>query len=132
MYKNEVFARLVITSKTMSPAQITETLKLPPDKSYIINTPKQKETTSLHKYNLWEILIKKNNLYHTEPLVEQLLSLIKPIKNNLSELKNVKKEISVVVYKEKNMPSINYNRKIISFINDINASLDIDVYEIVF
>lgn len=133
IYENEAFARFVITSETIKPNQITEILKKKPDKSWEINTPKYPNTTITHKYNLWEIFIKAHNIYHTDVLLEELFTVLLPMKNDIALLDNedVEKEISIVIYKKKaNFPSISYNPKIISFLNDLNVTLDIDLYDL--
>lgn len=128
MYKNEVFVRFVITSEIVYPEDITNALNMKPDKSWNINTPTNENTTITHKKNKWEIFIKANNIYDTEPLLEQLITLLSPIKEDIVALKNIEKMISIVIYREKNMPAINYNPNIISFLNEIKVSLDVDIY----
>jgi len=130
MYKNEIFVRFIITSNTLTPNEITKLLNKTPDQSWEINTLKNNHPTLTHKENKWEVFIKSQNIYHVDILINKLFLQLTPIQEKISLLKNIRKIISIVIYKKEIMPSITCDSKMISFLNDIGAELDIDVIEV--
>ena len=130
MYKNEVFVRFIITSDTITPDEITKALNKFPTVSWEKGAPKNNHPSLTYKYNKWEIFIKAQDIYHTDILLNEFYLQLLPIQTSITSLKNVTKEISIVVYKKDIMPSITCNSKIISFLHCLDAGLDIDVIEV--
>lgn len=68
------------------------------------------------------------NIIHVGDVLEEFISFLTPIKEELGLLTNVKKTMSIAIYIYEDMPSFLYGVESIQFLSYINAELDQDIY----
>ena len=110
------------------PNNLTDILGVIPSKTWMKGDLKIKNCLIKHKSNGWELSLKKSNIIDIDTLLKKLISDLNKIKNKINKINKIKKEFKVVIYYTKSVPSIFYDLEIISFLNDINATIDHDIY----
>ena len=128
MLNNEVFIKFTIQNFNKSHSEITRYLKINPSKTWSKGDNKIKEGTIKYKSNGWEIGIERKNVLHIDALLDEIITILLPIKNQLTNLDKCSKKISIIVYAKKIMPSFVFNKEIISFLNNASIELEQDIY----
>ena len=124
---HETIVRLKITGVAHTPEQITQTLGIPCNKSWRIGD-KRANTVIVEKNNGWVLssdLPKSASLEaHIEKMLERLATCADRMQV-ISQKDSV--ELSCVVYAT-TPPALNFNKRIIQQLNELGASLDVDLY----
>ena len=128
MHDNEVFIQFSIQKFNKKHFEITSYLEIEPSKTWIKDDLKTNKGIIKHKNNGWEIRLRRNNVLHISDFLDEMISILFPVKNKLTSLNDGVKKISIIVYAKKSMPSFAYNHKIISFLNDTSIELEQDIY----
>jgi len=127
--EGEVYFSLV--GDNFDPDEITKYVGLSPTKVRKKNTPKP-------KINSWELSIGKitNDYIDIYEMASFLIEILEPKKELIiGALKkfNAKAHLEVVLWFTSNenisMPAIGFEQKIIKFLSDVNAYIDIDTYK---
>ena len=139
--KNDIYATLSIYSKKITAEQITHKLGLAPHKSWIkgnrkvlLNrkTGERRILPAVHKEHLWELKSKSSSTISLDVPVRQLLIRLKPYSKMIKRLSaqpNVNVQLSGVIYwYQDSTPPLNFKKEILRAINDLGASLDLDLY----
>lgn len=123
----ETIVRLKITSAEHDPTFISNIIGIPYDRCWRIGDLRPK-TTIHEKANGW---ILGSGLSKTTSLEEHLKTLLLRVMPSQDRLLNLladdQIEISCVIYAD-SPPALNFEKKIISDISALGASLDIDLY----
>jgi len=125
--QNEVKVYFLITSPNLLPEEITNKLKIIPSKIFRRGEKRTSKSTLLHKENGWKLSIEANNIIHINILLKELIKELQPSKEIIKSL-NAEKAFEIVIYIYNQMPSISYDKSIISFLNYIEAELEHDIY----
>ena len=126
--KNEIFIYFRIKGFDCEDNQISNLLDLVPSKTWRKGDIKAPNTILKHKENGWVLSIYKKNIRYVDNGLEYLFKLIKKSKKELALMKNVTKTFSIALYFQESAPSITYDSKIISFLNEIGAEIEHDIY----
>jgi len=126
--KNEIFIYFRIKGFDCEDKQISSLLDLVPSKTWRKGDIRVPNTILKHSENGWELSIYKKNITYVDNSLEDLFKLIKKSKKELSLMKNVTKTFTIALYFQETAPSITYNSKIISFLNEIGAEIEHDIY----
>ena len=129
----EIKIRLNITDFVCDPDVITKLLDLTPHRSWLIGEAVIPQASNVHKQNGWSIDSPLSGVANTvddqiDALKEVLLGKVEKFRE-LPE--DVYVEILCVVYAYTHFPDIFFSNENISFLNEINACIDIDLYDLI-
>lgn len=123
-----------IGGQKLTPDEISEILWIKYDKWFIVGdeiiTPKGKHTGKYHNHTAWSIYSKIPNTVEIEEHLESMLDFLDPYVEKIRNLPEVSCEFYCsIAFDTSSGISLDY-QKIISRINALWASLDIDLYDI--
>ena len=127
----ECYVRLVISSKSLTPDQISKKLGLSHDDSWKIGETRN-NTSILETDNGLIIKSKKDKNSDLETHIIYLMELTENCKNNLedfSKIPDCSVQVACAIYYSEE-PPLSLEKEIINWISSIGASLDIDLYPI--
>lgn len=138
----EINIKLSVFGDSFSPKYLTELIKIDPTEYWsagdIILPPrgvhKLGHNVSVRKYAYWEFATGYIETLHFEDvalILENKLINILPILKSFMEENKLEAALYVVVrnLKKEEMPSIHLSNKILSISENLNAEIDIDLYE---
>lgn len=120
---------LNVLSSTLSPEQICDQLGMHGDDTWRIGD-KRKNTKILEKENGWAHKSRVKKSAHLEDHIESIMDLVRSFEckfKAISELSDCDVQLSCAVYGD-DEPPLFFETKIIGWLSDIGASLDIDLY----
>ncbi len=126
----EIFSSLIIRGKIYTPKEISNSLNLVAKKSYIIGDEKKSNCGVFHEVNGWHYEISSDN--NIRDLNQILETLVDELKSSEKKIKKISEEMDVVifnaVYKKSYWPSMHLSSTIISFLSNVGATIDFDLY----
>ena len=123
MKSSEIKLRLVLTSKTLSPKEISARAKITPTTTWKSGDVVHPRATNVHKENGCTVEIIDTALSAAaERLVDRLKSAV------LANLDGVDVELSCIVNVYGSVPELHLDPDVVQFAASIGAALDFDVY----
>ncbi len=129
----EIKIRLNITDFVCDPDVITKILELTPDRTWLVGEAVIPEASNVHKQNGWSIDSPLSSVANkVDNQIDALKELLLGKVEKFGELpEGVYVEISCVVYAHTYFPDIFFSNENISFLNRINACIDIDIFDLI-
>lgn len=125
------YVGLIVTSDSISPEKISSQLDVPGDKAWRLGD-RRKDTAILEKENGWAIYSKKSESLDIEIHIDEIKEFVKGYENNfkvMSDTFDCDIQLSCAIYC-KHQPPLFFTKEVIAWLNDIGASLDIDIYSL--
>ena len=129
----EIKVRINITDFACDPSVITELFEILPDRSWIAGEPVVQQATNIHKQNGWSIYSPLSSTGNSiDDHLNKLKEILLPKVERFAKLpQGAEVELLCVIYAYKRFPDIYVCAENISFLYEINASIDIDVYDLI-
>jgi len=127
----ECHVRLLVLSDNLDPDQITNKIGLVGNESWRIGD-KRGDTLLLEKENGWSIRSNKNITEDLESHLDDLYSQVKGAEEKFKHISNIEGcfvEVACSIY-YKDEPPLNFDKKAVSWLESLGASLDIDLYKL--
>ncbi|WP_417784418.1 DUF4279 domain-containing protein [Terasakiella pusilla] len=127
----ESYIELSVISSILCSDEIVNFLGMPADKNW--NTgDKIENTIMVEKESGWLIRSRKNKNVELDIQINSIINRIKGIEYKFKEISTLNEtdvQLSVVIYYEKE-PPLFFKKEIITWLSEIGASVDIDLYAI--
>ncbi len=129
----EIRARLNVTNFLCDPSVITNLLGIPPDRTWLSGDPVVKGAANIHKQNGWSVFSPRSGPgISVDEQINALREILFPkIKGFTNLPNNSEVELLLVIYANKFFPDIYVSVENISFLSEIDASIDVDVYDLI-
>ena len=129
----EIRARLNVTDFLCDPSVITNLLGIPPDRTCLSGDPVVKGAANVHKRNGWSVFSPcSGSGISVDEQISALRETLFPKIKSFANLPNDSEvELLLLIYAYKFFPDIYVNVENISFLSEINASIDVDVYDLI-
>ncbi len=129
----EIRARLNVTKFLCDPSVITNLLGIPPDRTWLSGDPVVKGAANIHKQNGWSVFSPRSGPgISVDEQISALREILFPkIKGFTNLPNNSEVELLLVIYANKFFPDIYVSVENISFLSEIDASIDVDVYDLI-
>jgi len=125
MKSSNLKLRLVLTSTTLSPQEISARAKIAPSKIWKTGDVVHPRATNRHKENGCVVEVVDNAL---SAAAKQLIDRLKKQSATLVDLKDIDIELSCIVNVQGSVPELHLDPEVVAFAASIKASLDFDVY----
>jgi hypothetical protein len=124
---NEVIAELNVTGSALDPDALTRRTQLLPTKKWLVGETIGRSSRH-YEHNGWSIATPKRS--EIGEAVEDLLSTLTAHWNELLEaIRGQEVELSIVVHARSFIPAIHIETAQLAQIAELNASIDIDLYD---
>lgn len=129
-----VKVRFIVSSESIDPLEISSTLDVMPNRTWLRGSPVHQESTKLHRENGWllETTGQPEEVY-VDRLAQRLMDAISH--DRLATLRSkygakVDIELSVIISipYSATVPSVSLSREQIRYLADCGGSLDVDIY----
>jgi Domain of unknown function (DUF4279) len=125
MKSSDIKLRLVLTSKTLSPEQISARAKITPSKTWRSGDVVHPRATNRHKENGCTVEVVDTAL---SAAAKRLSDQLRDQSATLTNLADIDVELSCVVNVHGSVPELHLDPEIVAFAASIKAALDFDVY----
>jgi hypothetical protein len=125
----EYYSELIITSKTITPAQISNLLGMQYDKSHVIGDLR-KHTIIREKENAWILESHLSRSISINEHIGELLERVTPIIEKIGQLINqsdIEVQFGCVIFTSKR-PRLSFSKEQVVSISKMGASIDVDLY----
>lgn len=125
---DEIFVCLSIFSYDINPDEISSVIGMIPDKSRYKGNVIRGDV--VYKENMWEIYSTTKDTVRLDTHVQSIITRIQPFRGNFKNLDKCNIWLSCAIYVKDgpSSPSIHFDAETISFLSEINAEIDIDIY----
>ena|SRR5688572_24537227 len=125
MKTSDIKLRLVLTSATLSPQEISSRARITPSMTWKTGEPVHPRATNLHKENGCVVEVVDTAL---SAAAKRLMAQVKGQSATLAGLVDVAVELSCVVNVRGAVPELHLEPDVVAFVASIKAALDVDVY----
>lgn len=130
---NEISVAFTLTDFDCDPKEITERVGITPTKTWIIGDFINKKKTMQYEYNGWKVHSKLEKNADLETHIISVLEQLKPAWKSLVKIsQSYYTEIScaIYIYSDTERPGIHLSKQIIQKIAELNAEIDVDIYNL--
>jgi hypothetical protein len=125
MKNSDIKLRLVLTSATLSPQEISSRAKVKPSMTWKTGEPVHPRATNRHKENGCVVEVVDTAL---SAAAKRLMAQLSGQSATLANLADIAVEVSCVVNVRGAVPELHLEPDVVAFAASINAALDVDVY----
>lgn len=132
---NEISVAFTLTDFDCDPEEITARVGITPTKTWIMGDFINKKKTIKYEYNGWKVHSKLDKEADLESHIISVLAQLKPGWQSLVKIsQSYYTEIScaIYLYSDNQLPAIHFNQEILQQIAELNAEIDIDLYNLIY
>ncbi len=129
----KIFVAFMLMGFESAPEEITEKVGITPSETWKTGDFVTKKSVMRHQSNGWQLNSQLEKTAELEDHIQSVLEQLKPSWQSFIEISidcYVEISCAIYLYSDNQLPAIHFNKEIVQQIAELNADIDIDLYNL--